>query len=768
MPGQVTRRRPNRWRGLALLASALIVASACGSSTPTPVPGEATAPVSNAEPTAVAGESPGNLPPSPALPAGPPLSETLIAAALAAGTITYEQSLLYRALALYDSPGLPEAFRSPVPDMGAATALLGEISQKEAELSPALLEKLAPYRARPADPISIFNQPPGQGSLGIVYAVATPAPTTPAPAWMSQLVAGTGARVWVKASPDADAQLTAFADVVAKVWEQLPAVFRYGNPDEPGDPDLSVNPDDAIDIYFVETGTIDTRREPCVADPGDPDCVFSGARGYAAPARPFVGTTSSGYVVVDAGLPDVQLPDTTAHELTHVGQNAYDWNESEWLAESTATWAAYRVMKKLNLLPAREYGRLTEANFFAELDLPLAAPAEHSASHSYASWLFFLFASMEAGDAIVTKVWEAAAAEGVQSEKAVDQAFPFDTHFADFAVRNWNQDPVTPQYRDADATFPTGLKPKIELRGPTVMTGAGESPLNQGVPPLSSLYFAYTFEDAVRRVTFENAFAGVAHAHVWAIKKIGATWAEPEDWTRSAKKEFCRDVTDQNLTELVIIVSDSDMQTMVSAPDTRVVAETTGCVGWVGEIRGEGSYSWDINLNIDALETSIAQVHFIPNPWGAGGDPEFVLGSATVTWTSQWIHPPAFRPGNPPQPCPTTVFSGSYEAVPYDKATQDGDGELEFQPPPEAAPTPGPGSTQYALRQYEAGGLSRVPWTDECESHEGVSGLWWNLQREALATASADGRTLEGTWSVPQTFPSVETYTWKLQYVGPP
>jgi hypothetical protein len=288
------------------------------------------------------------------------------------------------------------------------------------------------------------------------------------------------------------------------------------------------------------------------------------------------------------------------------------------------------------------------------------------------------------------------------------------------------------------------------------------------VLPLSAFYYAYEFKDAVRKVTFENAFAGVAHAHVWAIRKIRDTWVKPEDWTADAKKEFCRDAADQDLTGLVIIVSNSAMQDELPTSETRVVAETTGCTGWVGEIRGQGSYS-TLGVSTDWQETSVAQVHFIPNPWGAGMDPAFVLGSATVTWTSQWINPPTdmSKPGNPPPRCPTTRFSGSYAAKPYDKATLDGDGELDFRPSPGGAPTVGPGVTRYALRQYEAGGISSIPYVP-CEQHGGVSRIWWHLPREALATAAADGRVLEGTWTAPSALGNTESWTWKLQYMGPP
>jgi hypothetical protein len=770
-----------RLRGLALLAAALIVATACGSATPTRDPSASSEPTPRAQasatdgsaPTESSAASPAASPEGPASstdPAAtlPPVSETLIAKALDDATITYEQSLLYRALALFDSPGLPGEFRSPIPDVGGATALLGEIDQKEAELTPALLAKLAPYRARPADPTSIFSAAPSQASNGIVLAAATPPPV-----WVSQLVPGTNVRVWVKDGPFTQSQLERFAIIAAKVWEKLPGVFRYGIPDQPGEPNLTINPDGAIDAYFVEVGAIDHRDAACLANPANPDCAFSGSNGFAASATPYAGATSSAYVVINAGLADDQLHSTLAHELAHTGQFAYDRNESTWLKESTATWAAYRVMQKLGLLPVHEYERLSRTPFFKELDKSLAQPAVHSRQHVYASWLYFLFATMEAGDAIVTRVWERAAAAGVQSEEAINEVFPFDDHFADFALRNWNQDPVTPQYKDVvPAPFPGGLQPRIVNREPTVMTGDGDSRLLETVSSLASLYYVHEFGDAVRKVTFDNALAGVAHAHVWAIKKIGDSWAKPEDWTKNAKMEFCRDAAGQDLTELVLIFSytgtESDGTGALSGYAPRVVAETKGCVGWVGEIRGQGSYS-TVRGPTDWLETSVAQVHFVPNPWGAGMDPEFVLDSAAVTWTSQWIDPPTdmSKPGNPPPYCPTTLFSGSYEAAPYDKTTNHGDGGINFRPPPDAAPTPQPGATKYALREYEGRGLSDIPYIP-CQQHGGVSMAWWDVPWDALATVSDDGRTLEGTWSAPSALGNTEIWTWRLQYIGPP
>src|SRR5689334_19731931 len=58
-------------------------------------------------------------------------SDELIGDALAAGTITYEESLVDRALALFGSQGLPEKFRSPQPNLDDGTALFAEIEANQ-------------------------------------------------------------------------------------------------------------------------------------------------------------------------------------------------------------------------------------------------------------------------------------------------------------------------------------------------------------------------------------------------------------------------------------------------------------------------------------------------------------------------------------------------------------------------------------------------------------------------------------------------------------
>jgi hypothetical protein len=529
-----------------------ILVLACQSAAPTANPSGSAPPTQfGASPAPTGNVSPTGTAPTAAPVDLPPTSEELIGVALESGSITYELSLLYRALALYNSPALPEAFRSTVTDMGAATELLVEIDAHEAELSGAILAQLAPYRVRPSDPTSIFSTL----ATAPIAALAGHPLTTSATAWIHEPAAGGAARVWVEDSPGAKRRLDQHAQDVTRVWYAMQDVFTYPDPDQANLPSASVNPDAAVDFYWVEASDIDPRRAEC-SDPSIDHCVFSSysAAGFARAAEPRRVNASSAYFVMDAGRGGDAALFELAHELAHGGEFHYDNGESTWLAEATANWAAYRVFQKLGLPPEPAYGWLPK--LFDRLDMPITTAADFG---GYRAWLYFQFAAMEEGDGIVARIWEAAGRQGEQGETAIDAVFPFDKHFADFALRNWNQEPVPRRYRDApDQTFPP-LKPSMQVYEEPLRAGEKAS-LEAALPQLASAYYSYTIDPAVRKITFDNALMGKAGAHVWAIVSIGQAGSGSdfvEDWGGVSKRVFC--LPRENVTKIVLVVSNSQI-----------------------------------------------------------------------------------------------------------------------------------------------------------------------------------------------------------------
>jgi hypothetical protein len=623
---------------VAAILAVCVLAAGCGSSTPTPSPGSGPS------------ETPAVTEPSPEPTAAPPTptSEALIAAALADGSITKEQSLLYRALALFDSPGLPAEFRSPVRDMEAAGDLLRDIDVAESTLSAATLEKLAPYRVRPNDPTSIYNQPSPRAQVNAIGAAAiapvaqsgAAALTDTTPAWTSQPAAGGKARVWVKTSASATADLARYATLVSQVWAAYPGIFTYPEPDQPNQPSAAINPDSMIDIYFVSTTEIDPRDTDCAKDPTLDGCSL-GPRvdGYGPRTGPYHGNKSSGYLVVAASTDDDKTIDTIAHELAHNAQFAYDMDESSWLMESTATWVAYKVDLKLGITPAYQYAWLR--SLFARLDRTLTREDDGNA---YASWLYFQFAAMEEGNDVVTNIWKAAAAEGEQGYKAVDQVFSFAGHFDDYAVRDWNQDPIEPLYKSADSTFP-GREPRIR-NGLKTLEGGREDTLDANLPPLATAYFEYDFPASARDVTFDNRLSGSADARVWAIPKIGETWQEPQDWTGVSEMKFCRDIAEQDVKTIVLVVSNVNSSDGLNVPDGPVMKSgTAGCSGWAGTMTA--TETWELEGGHGTATSTFKGLWVLEEQGDARCNPlsddKCVLyrptGSITWTWDSHHALP---------------------------------------------------------------------------------------------------------------------------------
>jgi hypothetical protein len=513
----------------------------------------------------------------------PPTSGELIAAALEAGDITYEQSLLYRAYALFADPRLPAEYQSPVRDWEAGTELFGEIDANEGQISAEVLADLQPFLVRPNDPASIHYDTPE---------LAEAAPQGVSRAWRTSLVAGTNARVWALGTAGAEQK---YVPLMAAVWPLVVKYMGTPNPDQAGDPNAVVNPDAAIDFYFVNPG-IDPRNHQCEVNPNPASCLSASDDGMARRAAKFVGNTASGYLMVNAGningdpLQDDNLVDTIAHEMAHVSQYKYDTGETSWLYESTATWVAYRAMLDLGREP--EYAHNRARDLYNVLDKPLTDLQGNKPK--YRSWLFFQHAAMATGDdGIVKKVWDKAKTAGANGINAVNEAYPLEDNFEDFAVRNWNKKPpLQSEYRDADILFPHFAPDATEVS----VSGESDFTLDKPVEPLSAQYYHYTFGDNVRYVIFENNLVATPHAHVWLLKKISGDWKPPENMEGAAVETWCRDATtfDENLEELVVVVSNSEIASdqpgatpppALSHPNPRVIADQIACRFVIGTVR---------------------------------------------------------------------------------------------------------------------------------------------------------------------------------------
>jgi hypothetical protein len=544
-----------------------------------------------------------------------PSSEELIAKALAAKEIDYETSLLYRVFALFGDPRLPHKYVTRVIDLDAGTQLSGEIFAYQDQLSPAARSTLAPFVVRPNDPRSILYMPrSGSAALSLMPSVSA------AGVWQHLPAAGGLVQVWTNTGFQMAAAPETYVDDVNQMWPKLLGLIQAPIPDNAGDPSLDINPDSAIDVYILPLGQINPRFfKDCQQNPQNIDCtITAGEDGLTWIATPVRGRASSGYVVINGTDVGDSLLATLAHELFHVCQHSYTNNGQRWLSEATATWGEFRVMMDLNR-PTTGETKYLGALFF-NLDTKHLDQFQANRSQQYGAYLYFLFAQMERNDKVVSDIWEAT--KDANEAKAVDAVFPFKDHFREFALRNWNRDPVPKLYSTVDASFPP-YQPNIDKQMPLLPDHTLS--LDKTVPALAAHYYNVPVTDEVAKVRVNlGAIAQNAGAGVDAIVSIANKPAKVQPWTGKAEVAFCRDDPDERVTSFVLIVSNASLQDDLQGKIS-VEPSSKACKDRVADLTLSATYTVDADERdkdsscIDHLVVSHSgTAHYTLLPHGTG------------------------------------------------------------------------------------------------------------------------------------------------------
>jgi len=506
-------------------------------------------------------------------------SEDLIAKALATKEIDYETSLLYRTYAVFSDPRLPEKYRSDVIDLDAATLIFDEVEAKRDQLSPSVLKELAPFMARPNDPISIFNKPPFVTSgIGIATAFAGDED------WVSETALGGKVRIWTRRD-SRNASLT-YAGRVEAIWPHLLKLIDEPLPDKPDDPSPMINPDEAIDIYILPLGEINPRKRECLRNPSASGCTVIGAYGWAIKCEPKVLRSSSGYIVIDASASGSRLDGTIAHEMFHVSQNRYDQLEDKWLKEATATWAEFRILQMLKQDLSDVHQTLPY--FFKGLHQRLDSEER---IRQYGSYLFFLFAQMERDDGIVRQIWESAKTnDGI---KAVDPVFSLKDNFREFALRNWNFEPVSPTYSKPDPEFPD-LGPS--LTKDIKLSKDKKETIDEPIQRLAARYYHVDVPvvEGIHKITVNlDDVTSRPGAGVDAIVNIEGRSAEVRHWSSESRITFCMDTADERLLQMELIVSNASETTLDGKieidPSSKACSEWSGTITFTRNVDGKHS-----------------------------------------------------------------------------------------------------------------------------------------------------------------------------------
>jgi hypothetical protein len=587
-----------------------------------------------------------------------PSSYTLIDRALEARRITEELAHKYRVFAAYGDSRLPAEFRGAASGRPEPPPEVAAVGEALPSLSAATQAELAPFFMRPDEPGSWItlgsvngqsspgDAPPeagGAASPASVHAAAarasigvatrrhasssrvtrreTPRVRATQSAWVKFPAVGGKAKVWAQARYPGDAaKARAIANALTNhIWKTL---VDYMGLEPAADSNIARNGGDpAIDFYLVHAPTEVDRR--------------SGKRhatwiGRTVEAISFGPCFPQQYILLDSNQPlggetSPGLLQVATHELMHaitLRFRAIDRKGcgARWIMEASAVWAENLVYPRAN--GEHAYGRDVLNSPYYSIDDE--AELSGSVCRCYGVYLFPLFQQWAGKSSFVRDIWNQFRSQ--RALPAINNVLTggWDKQWPEFLIRHWNRPPIDGKsYHKWDNLADPSLQETHDVsvaNGPDTIqlempghhgSGTGRA---AGLDYLSGWYWYFKFEPNVHTVTFENTLAPIKqeHASVWAILKTRAGWQQPEDWTKDYRKSFCRDIPSEDVSEMVIIVGNSDWETKkpLHPPEPlQLVAYPQGCAAW----EGIDSSTYTLQSRDPAVSISeivVANVHF--------------------------------------------------------------------------------------------------------------------------------------------------------------
>jgi hypothetical protein len=368
--------------------------------------------------------------------------------------------------------------------------------------------------------------------------------------------------------------------------------------------------DPRLDFYVIGA---DTDQLP--ADSDRVNVMTADALAYAVPDDPFVGKSSSAYVVARRSrltAPGFLLD--LGHEFYHTLEYAHNvlidggflakpfgefdilQYRSYWFIEAMAVWLEsheFRGRLADNVMQAEVHDRFTLV--FQTSDLPLDESPDRSSpdfAHMYAAYIWFFFMEQEVGAAAVASIWtdleQVDQDDFAGAMRVIDAKLPFKEHFRDFAVRNLNLDlepgdPINPGYVDLDSAFPEGSRPALKVgqsgTGKLAVQAEDDSPrtFDELLQSLVAHYYLFIPDPGATQFTID--FSGLGRRDALDVDAVirlkDGTWkrrALPTD----RPVTFCRANPADDVERLYIILSnhDLDFATTVSGQFTTRVLDT--------------------------------------------------------------------------------------------------------------------------------------------------------------------------------------------------
>ncbi len=279
---------------------------------------------------------------------------------------------------------------------------------------------------------------------------------------------------------------------------------------------------------------------------------------------------------------------TAAHELFHCFQfwygMVYEKPDTMWLMEATATWSENYVYKDY----ATEHSY--DHNFFPVTNHDLMSI---KGNHEYAMYLWYFFLEQRVGAA---EIMDALSAGKTNSIRESTQARGnFNREYREFAYWNWNWDPFK-MYIDLPS-FPD-ISPYWKSITVNSVEEIGERSFPVDLAKGGVLYNYMIFDnEEIKLIEFyPKSFSGAdenSSAGLQVFYKVNGNW-NYEDWTGLEKRDFCRELDEENIQFVVLVTSNADLKSELTRPIAFKTSEKCS-PGWKGNI----SVKWIHNNSVD-------------------------------------------------------------------------------------------------------------------------------------------------------------------------
>jgi Family of unknown function (DUF6055) len=480
----------------------------------------------------------------------------LVGAAVAAHRLTPQQGLVYRVFDAFGDRRLPAAYAGD--DAATEDTVMRDVIDAWPTLSSVQRRELQPFFTPPPATGKGVARTRGASSIKPEPLVQPECGTARVPTgdWRTAAKPGGHVRIWWPRSDEREvgAQARHLVSEVENVrWPKLRAVMGREPLSDAHEPCYH-GIDGKLDIYL---GRLDRGR--AVTIPYPPDCK-------ATPA----------YIVFDS--PAAPHPWELAHELMHAFQFSFRYRDacssySNW-DEGTANWAGQHV-----------YPNDDGEHAFSWL---LEEPEESLAEAWYGGWVFAYAMEQLHGAGTIGAIYRQTESRGVL--QAIDAGVPGGLRQAwpEFSRLAWNQDPVSPTFRNWDRLTDVPLRNRVPIGIEQIdpgFSGQNEVAVPLGLSALTRSYRHFKFGLGVTQVTVSKPRD--PDLHVEALLKLRNGTTRTEDWSGRGPIVFCPQSPGERLDEAVLVVSNTSLTRQLPADrPMKVVGTNLGCSRYVGTVSG--------------------------------------------------------------------------------------------------------------------------------------------------------------------------------------